>query len=433
MSSIIASRLPPAVPSTSATGRGVLSSSSMPIDCASRRAGSMVSTTTLRPRSAARRARAAEVVVLPTPPEPQHTTMRVRGSSISASTSRSAEAAGWAASGPTRPRRGAAGLMPAPGRAASPRGRRALHERALRLLQGPSFRVVAGLGGQPVDQGPGRGDPHRLQVRAHVLLVQPARGRELERVVGQVAGAHEVDHHAADRQVRGAQLLDPVGGLLHRHLLQHRHQVHRGPRRAEQRHHRVGLVLDGADLGQPGELVADVEELGDPPGGRGVEHDGVVLRGALVAAVALHRLEDLAGQQHVAHAGRDGRGELHDAEAVQRLAGAAEPVVHREVLQQRRLRVDVQGVDGAGGAAVPTLAAVAQPGRDARLGVRQRVDVEDPGQALAPLDLADQHVLAVGGEGQGEGGRHGRLAGAALAGDHVQAHPRPVAAHGSRP
>ncbi len=49
----------------------------MPIDWASRRAGSMVSTTTLRPRSAARRASAADVVVLPTPPEPQHTMMLV--------------------------------------------------------------------------------------------------------------------------------------------------------------------------------------------------------------------------------------------------------------------------------------------------------------------------------------------------------------------
>ena len=49
MSSIIASRLPPRSGSTPATGRGVLSSSSIPIDWASRRAGSIVSTTTLRP------------------------------------------------------------------------------------------------------------------------------------------------------------------------------------------------------------------------------------------------------------------------------------------------------------------------------------------------------------------------------------------------
>ena len=62
----------------------------------------------------------------------------------------------------------------------------------------------------------------------------------------------------------------------------------------------------------------------------------------LVAAVALHGLEDLAGEQHVADAGRDGGGEVDHAEPVQRPAGAAELVVHREVLQQRRLGVDVQ-------------------------------------------------------------------------------------------
>ena len=53
MSSIIASSAP-ADSSTPATRRGVLSSSVRPIDCASRRAGSMVRTTVRRPRSAAR-------------------------------------------------------------------------------------------------------------------------------------------------------------------------------------------------------------------------------------------------------------------------------------------------------------------------------------------------------------------------------------------
>ncbi|CAM5727266.1 hypothetical protein SGLAM104S_02361 [Streptomyces glaucescens] len=85
MSSIIACSSPS--PSTPFTRRGVLSRESMPMDWASRRAGSMVSTTTFRPRSAARRPSAAAVVVLPTPPEPQHTTIRVVGSSSSGSTS----------------------------------------------------------------------------------------------------------------------------------------------------------------------------------------------------------------------------------------------------------------------------------------------------------------------------------------------------------
>ena len=76
----------------------------MPIDWASRRAGSIVSTTTLRPRSAARSASAADAVVLPTPPEPQQTMIPVRGSSSMASTSSVGAGCPAVASGPTRPR-----------------------------------------------------------------------------------------------------------------------------------------------------------------------------------------------------------------------------------------------------------------------------------------------------------------------------------------
>ena len=59
-----------------------------PIDWASRRAGSTVSTQTCRPRSAARSPIAAAVVVLPTPPEPQQTMILVRRSSMIRSMSR---------------------------------------------------------------------------------------------------------------------------------------------------------------------------------------------------------------------------------------------------------------------------------------------------------------------------------------------------------
>src|SRR5690349_8423728 len=83
MSSIMACRTPPAAApaSGSGTGFGVLSRLHRPMDWASLRAGSTVITTTCRPRPAARRPRAAAVVVFPTPPEPQHTMIRVRGSS----------------------------------------------------------------------------------------------------------------------------------------------------------------------------------------------------------------------------------------------------------------------------------------------------------------------------------------------------------------
>jgi hypothetical protein len=87
MSSIIACSSPPFTPLTPLTWRGVLSSSVSPIDCARRRAGSMVNTTVRRPASAARSASAAAVVVLPTPPDPQQTTIRISGSLTTASRS----------------------------------------------------------------------------------------------------------------------------------------------------------------------------------------------------------------------------------------------------------------------------------------------------------------------------------------------------------
>ena len=95
MSSIIAKSWPPLTPVTS---RGVLSSSVSPIDCASRRAGSMVRTTVRRPASAPSTATAAAVVVLPTPPLPQVTITLVLGSrAIRAMSSPSAGAGAGAA------------------------------------------------------------------------------------------------------------------------------------------------------------------------------------------------------------------------------------------------------------------------------------------------------------------------------------------------
>ena len=58
--------------------------------------------------------------------------------------------------------------------------------------------------------------------------------------------------------------------------------------------------------------------------------------------------------------------------------------------------------------------------------VGQRGDVEELGDALPALDLAEQHVAAVRGQREGQGRRDGGLAGAALAGDDVQPDARPV-------
>ena len=199
--------------------------------------------------------------------------------------------------------------------------------------------------------------------------------------------------------------------------------MHGRARRAQQLHHLVGLGLDRAHLREAGQLGVDAEELADAAGGRRVEHHGVVRDLVLVptAAGPLHRLVDLAGEEHVAHAGRDGGGEVDDAEAVERLPGAPELVVHREVLQQRRLGIDVERVDLAG-ASVPVGRALG----DAALLVGQRVDVEHAGDALAALDLAEEHVATGRGQRQGQRRRDRRLPGAALAGDDVQAHLRPV-------
>src|SRR4029077_3385746 len=76
MSSIIACSSP-GTSGASGTRCGELPRSLMPSAWASRLAGSIVSTTTVRPYSAARNAIAAAVVVLPTPPAPQHTTTRL--------------------------------------------------------------------------------------------------------------------------------------------------------------------------------------------------------------------------------------------------------------------------------------------------------------------------------------------------------------------
>src|SRR6476646_6681442 len=75
MSSIIACSSP-LTSGANGTRCGVLPRSLMPSAWASRLAGSMVSTTTVRPYSAARSAIAAAVVVLPTPPAPQQTITR---------------------------------------------------------------------------------------------------------------------------------------------------------------------------------------------------------------------------------------------------------------------------------------------------------------------------------------------------------------------
>src|SRR5579872_7556846 len=130
-----------------ATRWGALVSSPTPMAFARRLAGSIVTTQARRPRRAASTANAAATVVLPTPPEPQHTTIdRSSTRSVSpapagpGSGGRSVDGVGRAASiaglaprprsaareplGPDTPSRAAPGTDPDPGpeSATGPRG-----------------------------------------------------------------------------------------------------------------------------------------------------------------------------------------------------------------------------------------------------------------------------------------------------------------------
>ena len=168
----------------------------------------------------------------------------------------------------------------------------------------------------------------------------------------------------------------------------------------------------GPTAREPGDLGVDVEEAHDAPGRRRVQDDRVVRRPHLLL-LALDGLDDLAGEQHVAHAGRDRRREVDGAEPLERTAGAAQVVEHLEVLEQGLL-----GVDGER----EHLAAAGRHG-DLPLLVRQRRGVEELGDALPALDLGEQDPAAVGCERECERRRDRRLPGAAFAGDDVQAHP----------
>jgi hypothetical protein len=81
-----------------------------------------------------------------------------------------------------------------------------------------------------------------------------------------------------------------------------------------------------------------------------------------------------------------------------------------EVLEQRGL-----GIDGE-----REHLAVVQAQRDPPLAVRQRCDVEQRRDPLPSLDLAEQNLASLSGQGDCQGAGNGGLAGSALPRDHVQ-------------
>src|SRR6266540_2338949 len=296
MSSIIASR-PPGSRSSDPlprTGRGSLESTSRPSAWASRLAGSMVSTQVRRPCCAPRSATAAAVEVLPTPPEPQHTTM------LAEPTIASSGEASRAVTAAPRPRPGpACCCRPWSCRVwTRPRSRRPWSCR----LRGPA----AGAAGEPV-------------------------------------GGHPVGAHGAHRQLRGPQRPGRLDRLGHRQLLGQAGEHHRGPRGVvEQVLDPVGLVADRADARQLGDRLRRAQEGHHPAGGRSVEHHQVV--DAPVAGATGRGLPDLADQQDVAEP-RGGRGdEGGEPRPRQQPRQRREPVA-AQVLAKRGLRVHGQAVD----------------------------------------------------------------------------------------
>ncbi len=172
----------------------------------------------------------------------------------------------------------------------------------------------------------------------------------------------------------------------------------------QQLHHAVGLRVHRPALGQVGHRFGGVQEACDPACRRGIDNYRVVNR-KLVLVQAHHRLFDLAGEQHVAQAGRDRRRELDRADAAHRPARDAEVVEHFEVFQERGLDVDRQGVN------------LAAPlgGRDLDLFIGQRWDVEELRNALAPLDFDEEDFAAPGRQGECQRGRDRRFARPAFA------------------
>jgi hypothetical protein len=134
--------------------------------------------------------------------------------------------------------------------------------------------------------------------------------------------------------------------------------------------------------------VGDVEEAGDPAGGRRVEHHRVVHPAAVGATP--DGLGGLAGDQHVTQTGGDRGGEVDHAHPGQHLAHPPQPVEHLQVFEHGLLGVHGQRVD----------VAAARGDRDPPFPVRQRRHVEHLRYPLAPLDLDQQHLPALRGEGE---------------------------------
>src|SRR6478609_8579228 len=186
----------------------------------------MVSTTTLRPRSAARSASAADVVVLPTPPAPQHTMIWVVRSSSSASTSSTGgvivirgpcgvvrgsgageeNVVGWSSCHSLVAQQlGQLDERPLVDPAREARqlvGGHALgsDELALLVLEVTSYGVVARLGDERPHQAGVDVDPGAGQLGGHSGRVDGVLAHLRQRARTEVLRSHQVDHDTTYRQ-----------------------------------------------------------------------------------------------------------------------------------------------------------------------------------------------------------------------------------------
>ena len=234
---------------------------------------------------------------------------------------------------------------------------------------------------------------------------------------GPARRADHVDDHRADRQPGLAQLGDAVDGLLHRHLLQHGDQVHRGLRAtAARRITPVAWLWIGPIRASPATSVLTFRNRAIRPVGGASMHHGVV-QPAAVRPLAGDRLHDLAGQQHVAHAGGDRGREVDRADL------AAAPARPGAGCRTSR-GTPAAPARGRSPARTPRR----RRGRDARPGAPRRAAAAMSKSCAMPWrpSTSISSMRRPGGQRERQRGGHRRLAGAALAGDHVQPHALPV-------
>ena len=277
------SRPPARSNSFGSTRLASLPSSFRPSESASRFAGSIVSTQTLSPRAAIPVAIAAEVVVLPTPPEPAQMQMSLP-SRISLdrrhqpSLFASRRAASTPSSGSKRKGRVLTG--------ASTRRRRraswARWERA-RLCSETAARAAA---------------------RSGAVLAAGELGELLGLLVGEALRVEAVHVDAVDGD---ADLVAQV--VLERRRLVDRHLLGQGDDRGagvllvgDQAVELLGLGVDRADPGDRGEGARRLQEADAVAGGGGVDDHQVVLAPRLDLAVELGQLPDLADRDQLLQA-----------------------------------------------------------------------------------------------------------------------------------